>query len=208
MRTILARFRKGDCDRTRQQLSSYLDRQLRSEELHRVEQHLAHCHSCQEELRSLEATVALLHRLPQVAPSRSFRIAGAEPSRRWTPVPALRLATVGAAMLLIMVFAADLTNLFSVSPSPMDDKAGITFNADNRSTAMEGDSTAVFGPSSPSPSNGEETDRPSDNVLGTTEEADWIRPLEYGLAGLIVVLGGVTAWLWLKPKRRTGHRPT
>ncbi len=207
MRTILARFRKGDCDRTRQQLSSYLDRQLRSEELHRVEQHLAHCHSCQEELRSLEATVALLHRLPQVAPSRSFRIAGAEPSRRWTPVPALRLATVGAAMLLIMVFAADLTNLFSVSPSPMDDKAGITFNADNRSTAMEGDTKVPqWGPSAPS--NGEDTDQLSGDVLGTTEEADWIRPLEYGLAGLIVVLGGVTAWLWLKPKRRTGHRPT
>jgi hypothetical protein len=202
----LAGLRKDDCGRTKQRLSAYLDRRLSPEDQRRVEQHLADCRGCQEELHSLEATVALLHRLPQVSPSRSFRIARTEPSRRWTPVPALRLATVGAAMLLIMAFTADLTNLFNVSPSPMDDKAGITFNADNRSTAMEGDSTVPFG--YPAPSNGEETDRPSDDVLGNREEADWVRPLEYGLAGVVIVLGSITTWLWLRPKRRPGHRPT
>jgi hypothetical protein len=202
---ILAGFRRDDCSRTRQRLSAYLDRRLSPEDLRRVEMHLAMCHGCQEELRSLEATVALLHRLPQASPSRSFRIPRTEPSRRWAPVPALRLATVGAAMLLIMAFTADLTNFFDVSPSPIGWKQDTSYSVDNRSTAMEGVNGAGAGILSPS--DGQEPDLPSDGALGSTE-AGWVRPVEYGLAGLVVVLGGITAWLWLRPKRRSSHRAT
>jgi hypothetical protein len=200
----LAGLRKDDCGRTKQRLSAYLDRRLSPEDQRRVKQHLADCHGCQEELRSLEATVALLHLLPQVSPSRSFRIAQPEPTRRWTPVPALRLATAGAAMLLIMAFTADLTNFFDASQSPIDQKWGPSYT-DNRSTAREGDNGADAGVLSPD--DVREPGAPSGELAGTTE-AGWVRPLEYGLAGVVIVLGGITSWLWLRPKRRPGHRPT
>ncbi len=32
-------------------------------------------------------------------------------------------------------------------------------------------------------------------------EADWLRPLEYGLIGLVAVLAGATAALWLRQRR-------
>lgn len=205
MRKITARFRKDDCASTKQRLSAYIDRRLSPQELHLVELHLADCRNCQNQLHALQATVDLLHRLPQVSAPRSFRIAQPEPARRWTPVPVLRLATVGAAMLLILAFTADMVNLFDASLSPADQKADIYSYNDNRSAAMEGDNGADAGILSPS--DGQEPDLPSDGALGPTE-AGWVRPLEYGLAGLVVVLGGVTAWLWLRPRRRPGHRPT
>ena len=31
---------------------------------------------------------------------------------------------------------------------------------------------------------------------------DWLRPLEYGLIGLVVVMGGITLALWLRQRRR------
>lgn len=202
---ITARFRKDVCGGTRQLLSAYLDRQLSPGDLRRVELHLADCHGCREELRSLESTVALLHRLPQVSPSRSFRIARTEPSRRWTPVPALRLATVGAAMLLILAFTADMVNFFDTPLSPVgQEDINFSYN-DNRSTAMEGDNKADAG--TLTPGDGQEPGLPSDGALGSTEAA-WVRPLEYGLASLVVVLGGISTWLWLKSKRRASHRPT
>ena len=202
---ILAGLRRDDCSRTRQRLSAYLDGQLSAGNLHQVEEHLAMCHGCQEELRSLEATVALLHRLPQASPCRSFRIPRTEPSRRWAPVPALRLATVGAAMLLILAFTADMVNFFDTPLSPVG-QGGTNFSYnDNRSAAIEGDNKADAG--TLSPGDGQELGPPSDEALGSTEAA-WVRPLVYGLAGTVVLLGGITAWLRLRPKRRTGHHPT
>jgi hypothetical protein len=76
---------------------------------------------------------------------------------------------------------------------------------DNRSAAIEGDNKADAG--TLSPGDGQELGPPSDGVLGSTEAA-WVRPLVYGLAGTVVLLGGITAWLRLRPKRRTGHHPT
>jgi hypothetical protein len=31
---------------------------------------------------------------------------------------------------------------------------------------------------------------------------DWLRPLEYGLIGMVVVLGGITLALWFRQRRR------
>jgi len=167
-----------------------------------MEHHLAECHGCQERLQALQTTVDLLHRLPQVSPPRSFRIARPEPSRRWTPVPALRLATAGATMLLILAFTADVVNFFDTPLSPAGQE-GTTFSYnDNRSTAIWGDKEADAG--TLSPGNGQEPGLPSDGATGSTEAA-WVRPLVYGLAGTVVLLGGITAWLWLKPKRRASH---
>jgi hypothetical protein len=202
---ITARFRKDDCASTKQRLSAYIDRRLSPQELHLVELHLADCRNCQNQLHALQATVDLLHRLPQVSAPRSFRIAQPEPACRWTPVPVLRLATVGAAMLLILAFSADMVDLFDTPLSPVGQEGTNFSYNDNRSTAMEGVNGAGAGILSPS--DGQEPDLPSDGALGSTE-AGWVRPVEYGLAGLVVVLGGITAWLWLRPKRRSSHRAT
>lgn len=202
---ILARWRQDDCTRTKGRLSAYLDSRLSGEDLRRVEDHLAGCPGCRAELRSLEATVALLHGLPQASPSRGFRIPRTEASRRWTPVPALRLATVGATMLLILAFTADMVNLFDTPLSPVGQGVPNFSCNDNRSTAIEGDNKADAG--TLTPSDGQEPGPPSDEAIGSTEAA-WVRPLVYGLAGTVVLLGGITALLWLKPKRQASHEPT
>jgi len=51
-------------ERTREDLSAYLDNQLSQADRSRVDQHLEGCSECRAELRSLQRTVALLHALP------------------------------------------------------------------------------------------------------------------------------------------------
>jgi len=203
MWTFIRRSRSDACSRTEQQLSAYIDQRLNPRELHQVDLHLADCQGCERQLQSLQATVDLLHQLPQASAPRSFRIAQPEPARRWTPVPVLRLATAAAAMLLIMAFTADLTNLFDTSPSPLDQQAGTYSYTDNRSAAIEGDNLTRFWGSPP---NDSQQLNPPSAELPETAEAGWVRPLVYGLAVVVVVLGSISVWLWLKPKRRTGHR--
>ena len=200
---VLARFKKDGCSRTKQRLSAYVDRRLSPQALDEVELHLAGCHGCQEELHSLQTTVALLHQLPEVLPSRSFRIAQVEPSSRRTAVPLLRLATAATAILLIMAFTADLTNLFATSPSSLGQEGGPSStsywrdpdgkDAESSTAENQTDSGQI------SADNGGEFGPGSEEDLQATE-AGWVRPLEYSLAGLLIILGGVTSGLWLKSK--------
>ena len=98
--------------RWQERLSAYLDAQLEPSEQRRLEQHLASCTSCQEELESLRATVALLQRVPQVAVPRSFRLisepmpVGVPWTVRYT-IP-LRYAAVAAGLLFLVVAVGDL----------------------------------------------------------------------------------------------------
>ena len=93
-------------------LSAYLDAQLEPSEQRKLERHLASCTSCQEELESLRATVALLQRVPQVAVPRSFRLIeepmpiGVPWTIRYT-VP-LRYAASAAGLLFLVVAVGDL----------------------------------------------------------------------------------------------------
>jgi len=103
---------KNECSRTRDVLSGYVDRGLSPEETARVEEHLSRCQGCREELESLRATVALLHRLPEVTPSRRFALAPVKPMLGRRVLPALRFAAAGTALLLVLAFAADWTGLF------------------------------------------------------------------------------------------------
>jgi len=105
------RSEKDECSKTRDLLSGYTDRRLDPEDAARVEGHLSTCLGCREELESLRATVALLHRLPEVMPSRNFAVAPVRtlPGRR--ALPALRFATAGVVLLLVLAFAADQTNV-------------------------------------------------------------------------------------------------
>lgn len=57
---------------TTEQLSTYLDHQLPTQELSSCETHLATCQRCQEELSGLKQIAALLHALPPAPLPRSF----------------------------------------------------------------------------------------------------------------------------------------
>jgi len=100
-------------------LSGYIDRRLNPEELTQVEEHLRTCQGCREEQESLRATVVLLHRLPEVTPSRSFAVAPVKPLPGRRALRGLRFATAGAAVLLVLAFAADWTDFFKKNPSSM-----------------------------------------------------------------------------------------
>jgi len=106
------RSEKDECSKTRELLSGYMDQHLNPGEVAHVEGHLRTCPGCREELESLRATVALLHRLPEVTPSRSFAVAPVRPLPGRRALPALRFATAGVVLLLVLAFAVDQTNLF------------------------------------------------------------------------------------------------
>jgi hypothetical protein len=106
------RSEKDECSKTRELLSGYMDQHLNPEEVAHVEGHLGTCPGCREELEWLRATVALLHRLPEVTPSRSFAVAPVRPLPGRRALPALRFATAGVVLLLVLVFAVDQTDLF------------------------------------------------------------------------------------------------
>jgi hypothetical protein len=204
MWTVFRRFRSDKCSRTKQRLSAYIDLCLSPQELSEVESHLAACRACQKELESLQATAAMLGQLPQVSPPRSFRIAQKEPSGRWAALPVLRLATAAAAVLLVMAFTADIVNLFETGPSPLgqeNDNSSYSVSPENSrdSTSLGGENETeqwqIYS------DNEEELGLGSEEELKATEAA-WIHPLEYSLAGLVIVLGGVSSALWLKSKGR------
>ena len=83
----------GRHSRLRDLLSAYIDGQVNEGEATRVEEHVSGCDECRRELDTLRMTVCLLHRLPEVATSRSFALTEApEPiARGWSiawPAPA------------------------------------------------------------------------------------------------------------------------
>lgn len=110
-----------------------------------VEEHLAQCAACREDVRSLRGTVALLHALPQIAPPVSFQL-GPEYARRTSPatgtaaggsgsdarilrlLPVVRVLSVAAVLLFLVIggvsfyegrFQDDAANNASDSAAPM-----------------------------------------------------------------------------------------
>ena len=104
--------RKGECQKLRGMLSSYIDRQLSPSQSQRVEGHVAECEACRRELESLRAMVNLLHRVPMIACPRSFALAAVEPRRRPAPFALVGAATAVAVLLLAFLFLGDALNLF------------------------------------------------------------------------------------------------
>ncbi len=98
--------------RLRELLSAYIDGEVSASETSRVEEHLAGCQECRDELASLRSTVDLLRRLPELAVPRSFALSEA-PQRRPTPtiVWTARLATSAAAVLLVALLLGDIVGL-------------------------------------------------------------------------------------------------
>ena len=114
MLEVLARIRHR---RTRRQLSPYVDGKLSAQESRRLEEHLAQCRACRDELEELRATVQAMAELPLVEAPRSFALTAA-PRRVEALRPAarrlefgLRAATVAAAFVLAIVAVGDLLGL-------------------------------------------------------------------------------------------------
>ena len=99
--------------RLRELLSAYIDGEVSASESLEVQEHLATCEACSEEMETLRFTVDLLSELPQLEPMRSYAIeTPPEPAPSvgrftWTA----RLATSAAALLLLALLAGDMTGL-------------------------------------------------------------------------------------------------
>lgn len=197
---LFGRFKRTNFDKTAEMLSAYIDRRLDTQERIRLEQHLQTCQHCQNELDSFRATVGLLHQVPQASPSHSFRVAQAEPVPRWTALPVLRLATAAAAVLLVLAFTADLTNLFETTP-PSTFQGG---SSSSRSSDNEANSSDSY--SSDKAVQGGGVNGGGELGISVGEEGRWLRPLEYSLSGTVVVLGGVTIIIWQKSRRERAKK--
>jgi anti-sigma factor RsiW len=103
-----------DHEFTTTNLSAYLDGQLSPRDIQRIEQHLATCDTCREDLRTLRATVALLHHVPLRPVPRSFTLPLSMQGvpvrlRRWdTAYSALRLSAMVVSFMLVLLVAGDL----------------------------------------------------------------------------------------------------
>jgi hypothetical protein len=114
MLDVWARFRHR---RFRSELSAYLDGLLPDLSGRRLEEHLAACGACRQELAELRATIEALGSLPLAEVPRSFALTVA-PAAEALPRPAarrlefgLRLATAAAAFALAVVMLGDFAGL-------------------------------------------------------------------------------------------------
>ncbi|TVR74360.1 MAG: hypothetical protein EA415_05985 [Sphaerobacteraceae bacterium] len=147
-------------------LSAYADGEtLTSEQRSTIEQHLAHCADCREELAAQQTISALLADLPEPEVPRSFRLTpadvGTNPAPASDPVEIqpwivrnqsrFRWAGLAAAVLLVMVITADL---FSTTGS---DDSATEFTTMQESADIE------------APAEEERADEPS--IMSTDEDA-------------------------------------
>ena len=112
---MLGLFNRWSHRRFKDLLSLYIDRRLDEPQTTALEEHLATCALCREELHTLRATVTLLHALPRAFPGRSFalteqpRVSRAAPAYLW----GMRAATAMASVALVLLVAGDLLGAFS-----------------------------------------------------------------------------------------------
>ena len=104
--------RQNDHTRAEGLISAYLDKRVSAEEQGFFERHIASCADCRAQLEATRSMVAALRAMPAVKAPRSFvlpREMAKQPRRSFLPLyPALRLATVVAAMAFVVLFAGDV----------------------------------------------------------------------------------------------------
>lgn len=114
-------------------LSAYLDGELSDAEREQVETHLPDCSACRQELEALRGTVALLQRLPEVRPPRTFFITEAMVTpeqtvpwwrallQLWQPLAAGASAAVALFLVALLVFAPGASGV--AEPAPVAESA-------------------------------------------------------------------------------------
>jgi anti-sigma factor RsiW len=108
--------RQNDHNRVEELISAYLDKRVSAGEKDFFERHIASCAACRAQLETTRSMVAALQALPAMKAPRSFvlpremaRQSAGQPQRSFLSLyPALRLATVVAAMAFVVLFAGDL----------------------------------------------------------------------------------------------------
>jgi hypothetical protein len=113
-------------------LAEYMDGRLGAVARTRVDQQLAACTDCREELEELHATVALLQQLPVEPAPRSFTLP-VPPARQASRPPSLRPsaplrmpqwvyagAASAAAVVLAVLISADATGLLETGTPPVE----------------------------------------------------------------------------------------
>jgi anti-sigma factor RsiW len=104
--------RQNDHNRAEELISAYLDKRVSAEEQKFFERHIASCADCRAQLETTRSMIVALKAMPAVKAPRSFvlpREMAKQPQRSFLSLyPALRLATVVAAMAFVVLFAGDL----------------------------------------------------------------------------------------------------
>ena len=104
--------RQNDHTRAEELISAYLDKRVSAEEKSFFERHIASCADCRAQLETTRSMIAALQAMPAVKAPRSFvlpREMAPQPKRSFFSLyPALRLATVVAALAFAVLFAGDL----------------------------------------------------------------------------------------------------
>ena len=168
------------CSEVRRDLSAFIDGRLDPEKQTALERHISGCPQCEKEIVTLQATVSLLHRLPEETPLRPISVClpVTRPASRRGAVAWFGMATALVCLLLVTACAVDLTNVFQTTPQLQEDSYD---DIGQRSTS------------------GLSAAEPDGQVLST--ESRWVRPAEFGLLGATVVMGTVTYILWRKGRR-------
>lgn len=217
---ILQRRRRstptGDCEQVRGLLSPFMDGQTSPPLANFVERHLASCDACRAELASLQHAVGLLRQVPVAAPRRSFALAAPRPAPRRPAFAGLRLAAAVAVIALVAVFSGDLLHKFEVTyeteapqeeqapapGGPAQKRAADSLGADDRplySMSAPEVNTSMAAAQQQSPGTLDATQ----SVITMKKDAAWLRPLEYSLLGMAVVLG-IFTFAALRHERRLG----
>jgi len=114
-------FRKGHSHIKQDDLSAYLDGQISEADAARIDQRLAQCADCRQELDALRSTVSLLQQMPELTLPRSFIMPGPPPAPIAIRPPApLRMpqwvysgSAAVAALVLAVLISADATGLLA-----------------------------------------------------------------------------------------------
>lgn len=176
-------------------LSPYIDGQLSPSEMERIERHIEECDDCRRELESLRAVVSLLHRVPIIAPQRSFTIAAKAPRRRPVALRALRVATAVAVLVLAFVFALHFFELGPVEDRSIQQEYAPTYTP----TSGEGSDTEAETPEAEGYGWPDEaTPVPSEVIEKDLTYTVVNRGIETGEAALWSLETLVEAWVELK----------
>ena len=137
-------------------LSSYIDGQVEASQANALEEHLATCERCQQELESLRFTVDVLREVPPLPLPRSFTLKQqVAPAPRTSPyVWAMSAATSVAALLLAVLMAGDFTGQLyqgEAALSPVSSPSDQPASAITSMEVLQESETAAIPVPSPAP---------------------------------------------------------
>lgn len=205
-------FNRWSHRRFRNLLSPYIDRRLDEPQMATLEEHLATCGPCQEELQTLRATVSLLQALPHAIPRRSFalterpEVSRAAPAYLW----GMRAATAMASVALVLLLAGDLLGTFSrdIAPTGEVGQGAVERGGADVGTpvtekeAEAAPQTLAAEAAAPQADSGALPDSAPHEAEAEREESLPVTALEVALGSLLALLAIATLFATLRFRRR------